>query len=234
LLEVRDITVSHGRLVAVDGMSFHVREGEFVSLLGSNGAGKTTLMKTLAGLYAPQAGNITFAGADLSGRGAQHAVEAGLVLVPEGRMVFPDMSILENLLLGAVNPRAKPNRARTLERVFTLFPKLAERQAQMARTLSGGEQQMLAIGRGLMAQPRMLMLDEPSLGLSPLLVQESYAALARLNAEGLTILLAEQNVQLSLRNSTRGYVVENGRIALEGSAQWLLESPETRRAFLGL
>lgn len=234
MLEVADIVAGYGRVLAVQGVSLSVAEREFVALVGANGAGKSTLMKVLSGLLAPKSGSIRFGGRELAGSGAEEAVAAGIVLVPEGRMVFPRMTVLENLLLGATNPRARKDRERSLERVFALFPRLAERRGQLARTLSGGEQQMLAIGRGLMALPRILILDEPSLGLSPLLVQETYKALQRLNADGLTILLAEQNVRLSLAVSTRGYVMEHGRIVLAGASAKLADDPATRKAYLGL
>jgi len=234
LLEVNGISAGYGRVRVLDGVGLKVGAGEFVALVGANGAGKSTLMKTISGLKAPDAGSIRFEGVEITGRGTEAAVLAGLVLVPEGRLVFPDMSVLENLMMGGINARAKAERPKSLERVFTLFPRLAERRDQHARTLSGGEQQMLAIGRGLMALPRLLVLDEPSQGLSPLLVQEAFAALKRLNQEGLTILLVEQNVKLSLTLCGRGYVIENGRVVLEGTSADLLANPATRKAYLGL
>jgi len=233
LLEVSGLVAGYGRITILREVALSVAEGELVALVGVNGSGKTTLMKTIAGLIAPGAGRVGFEGAELAGQGAERAVQAGIVLVPEGRMVFPRMSVWENLMLGGVHPRPKPERAESLERVFDLFPRLAERRDQKAATMSGGEQQMLAIGRGLMARPKLLILDEPSLGLSPLMVQETYAALRRLNREGLTILLAEQNVKLSLAVSTRGYVIENGRIVLKGASDALARDPATRQAYLG-
>ena len=233
MLEVSGLLAGYGRITILREVSLSVAEGELVALVGVNGSGKTTLMKTIAGLIAPGAGQVRFEGAELAGQGAERAVQAGIVLVPEGRMVFPRMSVWENLMLGGVHPRPKPERAESLERVFDLFPRLAERRDQKAATMSGGEQQMLAIGRGLMARPKLLILDEPSLGLSPLMVQETYAALRRLNREGLTILLAEQNVKLSLAVSTRGYVIENGRIVLKGASDALARDPATRQAYLG-
>jgi branched-chain amino acid transport system ATP-binding protein len=217
LLEVSGLVAGYGQITILREVGLRVGPGELVALVGVNGAGKTTLMKTIAGLVPPAAGRISFDGADSNGRGAEHMVRAGVVLVPEGRMVFPRMTVWENLMLGGVHPRPRPRREANLRRVLDLFPRLAERREQKAGTMSGGEQQMLAIGRGLMAEPKLLMLDEPSLGLSPLMVQETYAALRRLNAEGLTILLAEQNVKLSLAVSSRGYVIENGRIVLAGA-----------------
>jgi branched-chain amino acid transport system ATP-binding protein len=233
LLEISGLVSGYGRISVLQGVDLRVGKGELVALVGVNGAGKTTLMKTIAGLIRPTAGKIAFEGAELAGEGAERAVGAGIALVPEGRMVFPRMSVWENLMLGGVHPRARPYRGATLERVFDLFPRLAERRDQKAATMSGGEQQMLVIGRGLMAQPKLLVLDEPSLGLSPLLVQETYGALRKLNADGLTILLAEQNVKLSLAVSSRGYVIENGRIVLTGASSELARDPATRKAYLG-
>jgi branched-chain amino acid transport system ATP-binding protein len=233
LLEVSSLVSGYGRISILREVELRVDQGELVALVGVNGAGKTTLMKTIAGLVPASAGRIAFEGADLTGKGTERAVGAGVVLVPEGRMVFPRMTVWENLMLGGVHPRPRPHREATLKRVFDLFPRLSERRDQKAATMSGGEQQMLAIGRGLMAQPKLLILDEPSLGLSPLMVQETYGALRRLNAEGLTILLAEQNVKLSLAVSTRGYVMENGRIVLTGASGELAHDPATRKAYLG-
>lgn len=233
MLEVSGLVSGYGRISILRDVELRVEPGELVALVGVNGAGKTTLMKTIAGLVPASAGRITFEGSDLTGRGAERAVDAGIVLVPEGRMVFPRMTVWENLMLGGVHPRPRPHREAMLKRVFDLFPRLAERRDQKAATMSGGEQQMLAIGRGLMAQPRLLILDEPSLGLSPLMVQETYGALRRLNAEGLTILLAEQNVKLSRAVSGRGYVMENGRIVLTGASGELAHDPATRKAYLG-
>ena len=233
MLEVSGLVAGYGRITIVRDVGLRVEPGELVALVGVNGAGKTTLMKTIAGLVPSTAGRISFDGAALTGHGTERSVEAGVVLVPEGRMVFPRMTVWENLMLGGVHPRPRPHRRATLRRVLDLFPRLAERRDQKAATMSGGEQQMLAIGRGLMAEPKLLMLDEPSLGLSPLMVQETYAALRRLNAEGLTILLAEQNVKLSLAVSTRGYVMENGSIVLTGASRDLAHDPATRKAYLG-
>mgnify|MGYP000982321779 CR=1 FL=1 len=233
MLEVSGLVAGYGRITILRDVGLKVAEGELVALVGVNGSGKTTLMKSIAGLITPSGGHVRFHGDDLAARGAERAVEAGIVLVPEGRMVFPRMTVWENLMLGGIHPRPRPARHDSLQRVFDLFPRLAERREQRAGTMSGGEQQMLAIGRGLMANPKVLILDEPSLGLSPLMVQETYAALRRLNAEGLTILLAEQNVKLSLAVSGRGYVIENGRIVLEGASDALASDPTTRQAYLG-
>ena len=233
MLEISGLVSGYGRIDILHGVDLRVGKGELVALVGVNGAGKTTLMKTIAGLISPTAGRIAFEGAEIAGEGAERAVGAGIALVPEGRMVFPRMTVWENLMLGGVHPRARPYREATLTKVFDLFPRLAERRDQKAATMSGGEQQMLVIGRGLMAQPKLLVLDEPSLGLSPLLVQETYGALRRLSADGLTILLAEQNVKLSLAVSSRGYVIENGRIVLSGASSDLARDPATRKAYLG-
>ena len=233
MLEISGLVSGYGRISILDGIDLRVDKGELVALVGVNGAGKTTLMKTIAGLIRPTAGGIAFEASEIAGEGAERAVAAGIALVPEGRMVFPRMTVWENLMLGGVHPRARPYREATLERIFDLFPRLAERRDQKAATMSGGEQQMLVIGRGLMAQPKLLILDEPSLGLSPLLVQETYGALRKLNADGLTILLAEQNVKLSLAVSNRGYVIENGKIVLTGASSDLAHDPATRKAYLG-
>lgn len=233
MLEISGLVSGYGRISILDGIDLRVDKGELVALVGVNGAGKTTLMKTIAGLIRPTAGGIAFEASEIAGEGAERAVAAGIALVPEGRMVFPRMTVWENLMLGGVHPRARPYREATLERIFDLFPRLAERRDQKAATMSGGEQQMLVIGRGLMAQPKLLILDEPSLGLSPLLVQETYGALRKLNADGLTILLAEQNVKLSLAVSNRGYVIENGKIVLAGASSDLAHDPATRKAYLG-
>jgi branched-chain amino acid transport system ATP-binding protein len=233
LLEIGALVAGYGRITILRGVDLKVQRGELVALVGVNGAGKTTLMKAIAGLLPTSGGRVAFDGADLTGKGTERTVEAGIVLVPEGRMVFPRMTVWENLMLGGMHARPRPNRDVSMQRVFDLFPRLAERRDQKAATMSGGEQQMLAIGRGLMAEPKLLILDEPSLGLSPLMVQETYAALRKLNAEGLTILLAEQNVKLSLGVSTRGYVMENGRIVLTGPSQDLAHDPATRKAYLG-
>jgi len=234
LLDLHGVRASYGNVAVLQGVSLSVAPGEMVALVGVNGAGKTTLMRCISGLMAPTAGTVSFNGVQLAGRGCEAAVAAGISLVPEGRMVFPRMTVLENLQLGATNPRARARREATLRRVLDLFPRLHERAGQHARTLSGGEQQMLAIGRGLMAMPELLILDEPSLGLSPLMVQETFRALKRLNDDGLTMLLVEQNVRLSLAASTRGYVIENGRIVLTGSAGQLADDPLVRKAYLGV
>ncbi|WP_193171722.1 ABC transporter ATP-binding protein [Nisaea nitritireducens] len=233
MLEVTDVKTGYGHAKVLHGVSLKVREGELVALLGSNGAGKSTLNNNISGIYKPFAGSIRFDGAEIAGTSAEEIVDRGLIQVPEGRRVFPNMSVRENLELGSYR-RATPNRARNIDRVVEIFPRLKERFDQYAGTLSGGEQQMLAIGRGLMAEPRLLILDEPSLGLSPLLVEEMFALIQKLRAEGLAIFLVEQNVVQSLEVADRAYVMENGLITVEGPAQDLMHDEELRRSYLGM
>ncbi|HET7362090.1 MAG TPA: ABC transporter ATP-binding protein [Burkholderiales bacterium] len=233
MLEVKGLRGGYGRIEVLRGIDVAVRPAELVALLGSNGAGKTTLNNTLSGLLPAFSGKIRFADGDLTGARYTEIVAAGLVHVPEGRRVFPNLTVQENLELGSYR-RARPKRAANLERVFTVFPRLKERAAQSAGTLSGGEQQMLAIGRGLMAEPRLLILDEPSLGLSPVAVEELFALIGRLNREGLPILLVEQNVGQSLEIAHRAYVLENGAIVFQGTPAELLANAELKRAYLGL
>jgi branched-chain amino acid transport system ATP-binding protein len=233
MLEVADLHAGYGLTRVLEGVSLRVDAGEIVAVLGSNGAGKTTLNMTVSGLVKPRAGRVAFEGRDITGRAPAEIMAAGLIQVPEGRKIFPNLSVRENLELGSYR-RAKANRARNLERVFETFPRLKERVGQAAGTLSGGEQQMLAIGRGLMAEPRLLMLDEPSLGLSPLLVEEMFGLIRRLHADGLAIMLVEQNVAQSLDVADRAYVLENGGFALSGPAAQVREDPELKRAYLGL
>ncbi len=233
MLQVRNLEVAYGRLQALWNVSFEVPRGEIVALIGANGAGKTTTLKTLAGLLAPKAGRIEFEGQRLDGASPARIVRSGLVLVPEGRRLFPEMTVEDNLLMGAyATPKA--GREDRLESVYTIFPRVRERCRQLAGTLSGGEQQMVAIGRGLMANPRVLMLDEPSLGLAPLMVEEMFRVVAEINASGVTVLLVEQNTQHSLRIAHRGYVVEAGRTVLAGTGQDLLNNDDVRKAYLGL
>jgi branched-chain amino acid transport system ATP-binding protein len=233
MLEVRDLHAGYGLTRVLEGVSLHVNAGEIVAVLGSNGAGKTTLNMAISGLVKPRAGSVTFEGRDITGRPPAEIMGAGLIQVPEGRKIFPNLSVRENLELGSYR-RAKPNRAQNLDRVFQTFPRLKERTSQAAGTLSGGEQQMLAIGRGMMAEPRLLILDEPSLGLSPLLVEEMFALIRRLHGQGLAIMLVEQNVAQSLDVADRAYVLENGRFAISGPAASVREDPELKRAYLGL
>lgn len=233
MLEVQDLRAGYGGTEVLRGVSMRVEAGEIVAVLGSNGVGKTTLNMALSGVLARRAGEIRFEGRRLDGRSPPEIVGAGLVHVPEGRRIFPDMTVRENLVLGSYR-RGRARRAANLERCFTTFPRLRERAGQRAGTLSGGEQQMLAIGRGLMAEPRLLILDEPSLGLSPLLVEEMFALIRRLNAEGLAILLVEQNVVQSLEVASRAYIMENGVFALSGPAPEVASDPGLRRAYLGM
>jgi branched-chain amino acid transport system ATP-binding protein len=233
LLDVRGLTGGYGRIEVLRGIDLVVRPGETVALLGSNGAGKTTFNHTICGLIPAWSGTVRFNGADLTGAHYRAVVRAGLIQVPEGRKIFPNLSVLENLELGSFT-RAREHREQNLERVFGIFPRLRERTAQLAGTMSGGEQQMLAIGRGLMAEPVLLILDEPSLGLSPLLVEEMFALIQRLNKEGLSILLVEQNVAQSLELADRVYVMENGSLRFSGLPDELMGSDELRRAYLGL
>ncbi len=234
MLEVETLHVRYGHKAALRGVSFNVREGEIVTLVGSNGAGKTTALKTISGLLRAHSGAIRFAGARID-RAATHAIiSAGLVQVPEGRLLFPAMTVREHLDLGAVRARADAPRFETrLKMALDLFPILAERGAQKAGTLSGGQQQMLAIGRALMAAPRFLMLDEPTLGLAPVLIDQLADAILQLHREGLTILLVEQRVDLALRLASRGYVMQTGEIAFEDTAARLLADPRVKAAYLG-
>ena len=233
MLEVRGLRAGYDGVEVLHGVDLTVGEGEIVAVLGSNGAGKTTLNNNISGLFRPFAGRIVFEGRDITGRPSDRIVAEGIVQVPEGRRIFPNMTVRENLELGGYR-RGRRNRARNLERVTAVFPRLAERTRQLAGTLSGGEQQMLAIGRAVMAEPRLLILDEPSLGLSPILVEEMFALVGRLHAEGLAILLVEQNVVLSLSVAHRAYVMENGRIMLSGPARDLLDDPALKKSYLGL
>ncbi len=233
LLDVKDLRGGYGRVEVLHGVDLQVHAGEIVALLGSNGAGKTTLNAIVCGLVPASGGRVSFDGADLTNRHYRDIVKAGLIQVPEGRRIFPNLSVRENLELGAF-ARARERRAANLERVFATFPRLAERTTQKAGTMSGGEQQMLAIGRGLMAEPRLLILDEPSLGLSPLLVEELFALVQRLHGDGLSVLLVEQNVAQSLAIAQRAVVLENGSPRFAGTPAQLLASSELKRAYLGL
>ncbi len=233
MLEVTGLAAGYGALPVLRGIDFAIEAGEIVAVLGSNGAGKSTLNNTLSGLLKPTAGRIQFHGADIAGARPAASVALGLIQVPEGRRIFPNLTVRENLELGSYR-RGRPNRARNLARVFTIFPRLNERTRQLAGTLSGGEQQMLAIGRGLMGEPRLLILDEPSLGLSPLLVEEMFLLIAGLRAQGLAVLLVEQNVVQSLAIADRAYVLEHGSFTLTAAAAALLDNPRLRQAYLGL
>jgi branched-chain amino acid transport system ATP-binding protein len=233
LLDIQGLRGGYGRVEVLRGVDLQVGPGEIVALLGSNGAGKSTLNHTVCGIQRAWAGRVMFDGHDLTRAHYRNVVKAGLIQVPEGRKVFPNLSVLENLELGSFT-RARERRAVNLERVFAIFPRLKERLLQKAGTMSGGEQQMLAIGRGLMAEPRLLILDEPSLGLSPLLVEEMFTLISRLHGDGLAVLLVEQNVGQSLEIADRAYVMENGTVSFSGTPDELLASPELKRSYLGL
>jgi branched-chain amino acid transport system ATP-binding protein len=233
LLEIQGLASGYGRAEVLRGVDLEVRTGEIVALLGSNGAGKSTLNNTVCGLVPATRGRVVFDGRELTNAHYRAIVRAGLIQVPEGRRIFPNLAVLENLELGSF-ARGRERRAANLERVFATFPRLAERATQKAGTMSGGEQQMLAIGRALMAEPRLLILDEPSLGLSPLLVDEMFALIARLHGDGLSMLLVEQNLGQSLAVAQRAYVLENGAIRFEGTPAELLARPDLKQAYLGL
>jgi branched-chain amino acid transport system ATP-binding protein len=234
MLAVRDLQVAYGPARALWGVSFTLRDKELLCVVGPNGAGKTTLINTLAGVLRAREGRIEFEDRDLTALPAHRFCEAGIALVPEGRRLFGSMSVLENLEIGSIVPAAKARRAQSLESVLALFPALKAKLAQAAGELSGGQQQMVAIGRALMARPRLLLLDEPSLGLAPLIVAEVFNAIRRINAEGTAVLLVEQNVSMALRVARRAYVLEEGRMAAEGTPDELMQRDEVRRAYLGL
>jgi branched-chain amino acid transport system ATP-binding protein len=234
LLQAEHLSASYGAVRAVQDVSIALQPGEAVTVVGANGAGKSTTLKSISGLVRPQGGAIRFEGQDLIGRPAYRIAELGIAHVPEGRRVFPDLTVRENLNLGAYSKRAKGERTASMERVFDLFPRLRERAAQRAGTLSGGEQQMLAIGRGLMLRPKLIMLDEPSLGLAPIMVEAAYEGIEAIHQQGVAILLVEQNLQLALSFADRGYVLENGRVVLEGPAGELLENPTIKASYLGM
>jgi branched-chain amino acid transport system ATP-binding protein len=236
MLRVTNLEAGYGKLRVLKNVSLHVSPGEIVILLGANGAGKTTLLKALCGILRPQGGQILFDHREVGGEGMERIVAQGCVLVPEGRQLFNPMTVMENLLLGAYLRLRQGQGARvkeSLEQVFAVFPRLAERQAQLAGTLSGGEQQMLAIGRALMTAPKLVLMDEPSMGLAPLAVEKIFETVASLPSRGITVLLVEQNARGSLAIAGRGYVMETGQIVLEGSSQELADNHDVRRAYLG-
>jgi branched-chain amino acid transport system ATP-binding protein len=236
VLRIRNLDVAYGARAVLRRVSLHVNPGEIVAIIGANGAGKTTLLRAVTGLVPALRGEIDFQGVDVAGAPTERTVAMGCSLVPEGRQVFADMAVWENLLIGAhvqVRRGRREEAKAELERVFALFPVLAQRHRQLAGTLSGGEQQMLAIGRALMARPRLLMLDEPSMGLAPLVVKSIFETIARVAAEGCTVLLVEQNARGALRIARRGYVLETGRIVLEGASEELLANRDVQRAYLG-
>ena len=233
LLEVENLHVAYGAIKALHGISFHVDEGEIVTLIGANGAGKTTTLKTISGLLRPVEGDIRFDGQSIVRVPAERIVRMGISQVPEGRQIFSTLTVQENLEMGAYTRRDKEEIRESMERVFASFPRLKERLNQLGGTLSGGEQQMLAMGRGLMSRPRLLLLDEPSMGLAPILVEEIFEIIKEINAQGTSILLVEQNAAMALSVAHRGYVLETGEIVLEGSARELLANPQVRAAYLG-
>ena len=233
-LEVKNIDVFYGDVQVIFDLSLEITEGEVVSIIGGNGAGKSTLLKTISGLMHPAKGEIFFEDGEIQTTPPDKIVECGIVQVPEGRRLFTLMSVKDNLIVGAYNRRADKHTNTTIEEVYTLLPRLQERESQLAMTLSGGEQQMVAIGRGLMARPKLLMLDEPSLGLAPILIKDIFQTVRKIADKGTTVLLVEQDVKHSLSLSDRGYVLEHGRIAMEGPAKDLLDNPHIKTAYLGL
>ena len=233
MLEIRSLFAGYGKVEILRGIDLDVAQGEIVAVLGSNGVGKSTLNNNISALYRPFSGSIRFRGQELVGKSSTDIVKLGVIHVPEGRRVFPNLNVMENLELGSL-VRGKANRQKNLERVVAIFPRLKERFSQLAGTLSGGEQQMLAIGRGLMSEPDLLIMDEPSLGLSPLLVDEMFALIRTINQEGQSILLMEQNALQTLAIANRAYIIENGEVAMQGQAQALASDPELRKKYLGL
>ena len=233
MLKVENINVYYGAIHALKGISVEVKEGEIVTLIGANGAGKSTILRTISGLLRTKTGNVLFEGNSVAAMAPEEIVKKGISQVPEGRRIFANMSVEENLELGAYIRSDKPGIRKDIDNVFERFPRLGERRKQIAGTLSGGEQQMLAIGRGLMSQPRLLLLDEPSMGLAPLLVKEIFSIIKEINASGTTILLVEQNANMALSIAHQAYVLETGRITLSGSAKELMESEEVHKAYLG-
>ena len=234
LLAVERLEFAYGDLKVLWGIDLSVRQGEIVTLVGANGAGKSTTLKNISRLVKWASGSITFEGQDLSRLEPHEVVERGIIQVPEGRRIFPDMTVMENLRIGSFPKSTRGDRGKNVDHAFSLFPRLKERQKQLGGTLSGGEQQMLAIARGLMANPRLLLLDEPSLGLSPVLVKSIFAIIGEINRQGVTILLVEQNVYQSLRIAHRAYVLETGRVVLSGTGEQLLANEHVRKAFLGM
>jgi branched-chain amino acid transport system ATP-binding protein len=235
MLKVQSISTYYGNLCVLHGVSLHVKEGEAVALIGANGAGKTTLMKSICGLLPTRTGHITFSDKDITGAGATKIVRRGIAMSPEGRKLFATLTVMDNLVLGAYH-RYGNDRAEIeadMKRVFEIFPRLAERRTQLAGTLSGGEQQMLAVGRALMSRPKLLLLDEPSMGLAPTLIEEIFAVLRTLREEGLTLLIVEQNVRLAFSMASRAYVLETGHITMQGAVSDLMANKEVKRAYLG-
>ncbi|MGB3211794.1 MAG: ABC transporter ATP-binding protein [Desulforhopalus sp.] len=234
LLEVNNIDVSYGDVQVIFDLSLNVEKGEVVSIIGGNGAGKSTLLRALSGLMSPKSGKITFDGQPIHTEPPENIVTSGIIHVPEGRRLFPLMSVRDNLLVGAYNKRANKDAEQTLRKVYELLPRLQERESQTAMTLSGGEQQMVAIGRGLMSKPHLLMLDEPSLGLAPILIKDIFETVRKIADQGMTVLMVEQDVKHSLSLSDRGYVLEHGRVVMEGRAADLIDDPHVKEAYLGI
>ncbi len=233
MLDIQNLHAGYGQMKVLQGIDLNIQQGEIVALLGSNGAGKSTLNNNISGIYEPTAGAILFEGENITGLRSEQVVQKGIIHVPEGRRIFPNISVRENLELGSYL-RGQKNRKANLDRVVGVFPRLQERFSQLAGTLSGGEQQMLAIGRGMMAEPRLMILDEPSLGLSPLLVEEMFGLIQDLNKTGQSFFLVEQNVMQSLEIADRAYVIENGKIVLSGNTDALLDDPELKKSYLGV
>lgn len=233
MLKVRDLVVAYGGIEALKGISIDVPEGKIVTLIGANGAGKSTLLRTIMGLEKPRSGSVEYNEENLKGLNSQHIVTRGITLVPEGRRVFPNLTVLENLRIGAYLRKDEDGILKDIQRIYELFPRLEERNWQMAGTLSGGEQQMLALGRALMCRPKLIMMDEPSLGLAPLVIKEIFNIIRRINESGTTVLLVEQNANMALKVAHHAYVLETGRIKMEGSGRELLENEEIKEAYLG-
>lgn len=233
MLKVDNLFVAYGGIEALKGVSLEVPDGKIVTLIGANGAGKSTLLRTIMGLVKPKGGTVTYEGKDITGLNSQKIVEAGITMVPEGRRVFPNLTVLENLKIGAYLRKDKVAIARDLEKIYELFPRLKERNWQMAGTLSGGEQQMLAVGRALMCRPKVLMMDEPSLGLAPLIIKDIFNIIKEINRQDMTVLLIEQNANMALKVADRAYVLETGNITMQGTGRELLENPDIKAAYLG-
>ena len=233
MLKVRDLVVAYGGIEALKGISIDVPDGQIVTLIGANGAGKSTLLRTIMGLVKPQSGTVEYNGETLNGLNSQRIVSRGITLVPEGRRVFPNLTVLENLRIGAYLRKDDDGIAADIKRIYELFPRLEERHWQMAGTLSGGEQQMLALGRALMSRPKIMMMDEPSLGLAPLVIKDIFNVIRRINESGTTVLLVEQNANMALKVAHHAYVLETGMIKMEGSGKELLENEEIKEAYLG-
>ena len=233
MLKVRDLVVAYGGIEALKGISIDVPDGQIITLIGANGAGKSTLLRTIMGLETAKNGTITYDEEELNSLNSQHIVERGITLVPEGRRIFPNLTVLENLRIGAYLRKDKAGIAEDIQRIYELFPRLEERNWQMAGTLSGGEQQMLAVGSAMMCRPKLIMMDEPSLGLAPLVIKEIFRIIQRINEAGTTVLLVEQNANMALKVAHKAYVLETGRIRMEGTGRELLENEEIKEAYLG-